>query len=88
VQLCTAFCTTGYREAVPVFEAIYSFLQKNKREAIILNIEVYDNSLLTLFENVYQAVPELEDLLYSHPNIRVEWPSLGDLIDNDKVSRL
>mmetsp|Transcript_25651 Transcript_25651/g.37517 ORF Transcript_25651/g.37517 Transcript_25651/m.37517 type:complete len:654 (-) Transcript_25651:134-2095(-) len=84
VHLCHTLCSGGYRRPVQVFENILSFLQANKGEVVILELQIVDMSLVPLFNVLSTNLPRLMDMMYAHPNSSVPWPYMRDLITSDR----
>lgn len=80
-EFCHGFCFSGTRNAKTVFDSIVTFLKGNPNEIVVLELQIDDDTLLSLWDS---ASPEFRSFLYSHPDTSTPWPTLNDLIDLQK----
>lgn len=85
IQLCNSFCFSGKRDPVRVFSNIADFLIDNPNEVMVVLIKASDQTLLRLFDLIFDESPGLRSLTYSHAGVTTEWPMLGELIDLNEV---
>ena len=92
IVFCHAYCFLGTRDPLQVFENIYDFLQAMPDEVLVFSFQI-DNDAgsdvnLTEFYEILELIPGFTDMLYMH-NVpdeeKATWPTLGSLIDSDKV---
>lgn len=84
IRLVHGFCALGYREVVPTFSNIVTFLQENTNEVVIIPVQI-DNDVggtvtLQEIDNIIQLVPGMKDIMYNHPVDATSWPTLRELI--------
>lgn len=82
VQLCHASCSYGYRRPKPAFSSIVDFLDRNRNEVILIEIQVNGDSLMELFQ-VISEIDGFQELLYQHPGRMAPWPTLQELIEQN-----
>ena len=84
MRLVHGFCAVGYREIIPTFSNIVTFLQDNPNEVVIMPVQINSDlgGTVTLQEidNVLQLVPGMKEIMYSHPSDATSWPTLRQLI--------
>ena len=90
LQMCHGECfyfgfiKLGHRDPVTVFVNIKEFLDDNPREDIIIDLQVNDGTLDSLYYNVLGTIPGFTEMMYQHPRRRDPWPTLGTLIDANR----
>jgi hypothetical protein len=77
-ELCHGECLFGTRNPGQVFVNMVSFLKANPNEVLVLEFQIEDDTLFSLWES---ASAEFKAFLYAHPNRNTAWPTLGELID-------
>ena len=84
MRLVHGFCAVGYREIIPTFSNIVTFLQDNPNEVVIMPVQINSDlgGTVTLQEidNVLQLVPGMKEIMYNHPSDATSWPTLRQLI--------
>mmetsp|Transcript_19515 Transcript_19515/g.32392 ORF Transcript_19515/g.32392 Transcript_19515/m.32392 type:complete len:365 (-) Transcript_19515:198-1292(-) len=78
-EFCHGFCFAGTRNPTTVFANILTFLKANPNEVIVVELQIDDNTLFSLWE---KTSSDFRDLIYSHPiGTSTPWPTLNELID-------
>lgn len=83
--LCHGSCTIGFRRPVPTFEFIRDFIDNNRNEVVIIELQIGKNS----FEDFYEKLKEVKgllELMYHHPDRITPWPLISELIQNNTAS--
>lgn len=88
-QLCHGLCGLGQNDPYTILEELTSFLQENKREVVIVVMELNSEAgqavnLTKFYEEVWEQTDGLTELLYFHQNPEDLWPTLGEMIDKDQ----
>jgi hypothetical protein len=92
LEFCHGVCSFGTRNVVDVFNSINTFVEDNLSEIMILPIEIDSNvdqpvSLDALY-SLMQQVPGFVDKFYIHSNETAPWPTLGELVSSNQVSKV
>ena len=92
LTLCHGICSFGTRDIVDVMLGINDFLDQNPSEVIILPMEMNsevggDVDIFQVYD-IMQEVPGFVDKFYVHANASDPWPTLGTLVETNKVSRI
>jgi hypothetical protein len=89
LQFCHGICSFGTRDVVEVFLGINDFLEENPTEVVVIPIEMnskVDQPVdIDEFYGLMQQVPGFVDKFYIHPNSTAQWPTLGELVETNKV---
>lgn len=78
---CNSYCGKGVRDPKEVLTSIKSFLDKNIREVIMVQLNVESDSLDDF--RVALEHSGLEKYIYRPTEKFIDWPTMGSLIDND-----
>ncbi|KAL3776592.1 hypothetical protein ACHAWO_007250 [Cyclotella atomus] len=78
---CNSYCGKGVRDPKEVLTSIKSFLDKNVREVLMVQLSVEGDSLDDF--KVALGHSGLEKYIYQPTEKYVDWPTMGSLIQND-----
>jgi hypothetical protein len=85
--LCHSTCGIGFRRIVETFEAIRDFMNNNRNEVVIIELQVGAESFQPFYEELVK-VEGLTELMYQHLNRSIPWPLVSELVENNTVRLL
>jgi len=82
VFLCHGYCGLGNKKFIDVLVDIKKFLDDNPRELVVFILEQYVASYSVIEDLMDSGM--MEYCCYGHPSSSDEWPTVGQLINNNK----
>lgn len=67
-----------------MFSSILTFLTLNPNEVVIVELQVGGKTLTQVIDEASQ-ITGYSDIIYKHSGRYVEWPTMQELIDTNKV---